>query len=161
MAIVDAIPPMRLQFKGPTLKNGIVIETFANFLMKERSKFEDITPYLESALKTNTVLLYLEGAFLMHQQLPNLAEDISAKLLAEYKSLGNQNIARITQALVSSGNEIKSESLKTLLTQFFQENYQSSNFSADIKANLPRIVKLAGLDIRELKTQIEADMHNA
>lgn len=160
MGIADAIPPIRVQFRGPVLNNGITIENFCNFMMKQQKNFEDITPYLSNPEKLSLVFLYIEGSFLIHKLLPSLTEPLCAQLLANYKSLGNPNIARLTQALVSSGTKIESESLKKLLTMYFQQNYESKTFSTDIKANLSRIVKLADLDVRELKTQIEADISN-
>ncbi len=60
--------------------------------------------------------------------------------------------------MVSSGVKIQSESLKQLLKKYISDNYNNSSFSQEIKVNLPRIITLAGLDIRDFKSQLEKDL---
>jgi hypothetical protein len=76
MSVADAVPVIRVQYRGPTLGNQIAIENFVNFLIKQYETFKDITPYLASPDKLNLVLLYLEGCFLVHNQQPTLAEPL-------------------------------------------------------------------------------------
>ena len=67
MSIADAVPCMRVQYRGPAFNNPLVIESFIGFLAKQKEeKFSDIKPYLSSPDKIGHIMLYLEGSLMVY-----------------------------------------------------------------------------------------------
>ncbi len=159
MNLTNIVPIIRSQFKGPSLRNPVVIEMFISFMQKELANIEKKVYDNPKGDDLQLTLLYLEGCFLIHPQAPELAEAICKKLVDNYEKLTPQNISRITQALCSQSNKItNSPQLKTLMTRYIKENYSSKSFPKDVKQNIARVVEIACLDVKEFKEQIMIDL---
>ena len=60
-------------------------------------------------------------------------------------------MGRLTQAIVSSGHEIKSKNLSKLIEDYTRDNIQSKDFPKEMRMNLTRIAEATGMDKMHVK----------
>jgi hypothetical protein len=82
MGINHIVPIMRVQYRGPALKNPVIIECFMNYMKSHRKYFENLAT--TTSEKLLLAPLYLEGTIMINDTLPELTEFISAQLLTAY-----------------------------------------------------------------------------
>lgn len=72
-----------------------------------------------------------------------------------YHHLTPQFFGRLTQAIVSTGNQVDSEPLKKLLMRYIKENLQSHDFPREAKMNLIKIIQYTNLDPSMIKDSLQ------
>jgi predicted regulator of amino acid metabolism with ACT domain len=65
--------------------------------------------------------------------------------------VSHQQMGRLTQAIVSSGHEIKSKNLSKLIEDYTRDNIQSKEFPKEMRMNLTRIAEATGMDKMHVK----------
>lgn len=82
---------------------------------------------------------------------------MSGALLKAYDSLKAEHFSKLCQIIMTANIKAKSENFRLLMTQFLKDNYNKPTTPKATKANIGRIIELAGVRFDEVKTLFQED----
>ena len=83
-----------------------------------------------------------------------IVDDFAATMIQIKDKVSHQQMGRLTQAIVSSGHEIKSQNLCKLLEDYTRDHISSKDFPKEMRLNLTRVADVTGMDKMHVKESL-------